>query len=299
MQDTRHAYRGLLWDDTNGIMIAATPPSTFFETLGINTYMSGGEPRTFMARGLDGQLAPKSVEITAKAGSVTVGESVPNANGRWTEERIYTDEITRMKSERRFLQYGARKAVSGIEHENGLADLRALINAHGEGGAWLWDPYLSADDILNTLFYCTHAGADLRALTEGKGAPAGTGAFSTGTVWTWLKALFSNPAPAPSGRERFDREKSKLEAAKGNLRGLRLEYRAKIGAAGWRFHDRFLIFPRPGRGALAWSLGTSVNSFGREHHILQQVVDGQMVLNAFEDLWDELNDPDYVIWKAP
>jgi hypothetical protein len=73
----------------------------------------------------------------------------------------------------------------------------------------------------------------------------------------------------------------------------------KTGQAGWAFHDRFLIFPISGRGALAWSLGTSINGLGNRHHILQQVDDGQLVMEAFRELWDQLDQPEHVVWKKP
>jgi len=82
--------------------------------------------------------------------------------------------------------------------------------------------------------------------------------------------------------------------------GLRLEYRVRRGPAGFGFHDRFLIFPRSEDSpARAWSLGTSVNMLGKEHHILQQVDDGQLVADAFEELWKELIKPEHLIWKRP
>ena len=73
----------------------------------------------------------------------------------------------------------------------------------------------------------------------------------------------------------------------------------KIGQAGWAFHDRFLIFPNTDNGPLAWSLGSSVNSLGRQHHILQHVDDARLVADAFEELWDELSEPEQLIWKVP
>jgi hypothetical protein len=300
LQGPQHAHRGFLWDDVNQILVAATPPSTFIESIRINTYLSGGEPRTFMAPDSDGTMKSRSIGVTTKAGLRTVGDPAIAAEGGWTSKRIYSDEITRMKSERRFLQYGGKQSTNESDHESALADLRALINEHGEGGAWLWDPYLSAEDILKTLFFCTHAGADLRALTEGKELPqAPRPNHGRISFRSFLKIVFRRRVSLPSKDSRFRIQKDKLEAAKGNLRGLRLEYRAKMGTAGWGFHDRFLIFPRAQRGAIAWSLGTSVNSIGREHHILQQVVDGQMVLDAFEELWEQLDDAAYVIWKTP
>lgn len=59
------------------------------------------------------------------------------------------------------------------------------------------------------------------------------------------------------------------------------------------------FFPKADEAALAWSLGTSVNSLGTEHHILQKVDDGQLVADAFVDLWEQLNKPEHLIWKKP
>ncbi len=157
-----------------------------------------------------------------------------------------------------------------------MEDIRYLLNRFGEDGVFLWDPYLSADDLLNTLFYIKYWNADLRAITEGNAIPGQT-------------------SPASF----VEAQRAILYGAQSNLRGLRLEYRIRTGQAGWAFHDRFLIFPRDKAGALAWSLGTSANSLGKQHHILQQVDDGQLVADAFNDLWNQLYLPEHLVWKTP
>jgi len=58
-----------------------------------------------------------------------------------------------------------------------------------------------------------------------------------------------------------------------------------------------LIFPAVDRGAQAWSLGTSINALGKQHHILQRVDDGQRIRDAFEDLWHRLDQPAHLVWK--
>jgi hypothetical protein len=90
-----------------------------------------------------------------------------------------------------------------------------------------------------------------------------------------------------------------LKQRGGNLERLRLEYRGRTGPDGWAFHDRFLIFPGAPDGASAWSLGTSVNSLGKAHHILQKVSNPALVAGAFEDLWATLSKPEHLIWKVP
>jgi hypothetical protein len=192
---------------------------------------------------------------------------------------MYRDETARLAAERRFVQYRPEPCRQQEEHEKALTDLRSLINQHGRDGAWLWDPYLSAQDILETLFHCSQAGVDLRGLTA---------ALVPTEQDTSISILAF-----------FEAQRQEFAAANGNFRGLRLEYRARIGPAGWGFHDRFLIFPRSDRGALAWSLGTSINSLGKQHHILQRVDDGQRIADAFLELWDSLDKPEHLIWKIP
>jgi hypothetical protein len=77
---------------------------------------------------------------------------------------------------------------------------------------------------------------------------------------------------------------------------LDLEVRGKIGNNGYDFHDRFLIFPL--EKPKVWSLGISVNQLGASHHILQEVKNAQHILNAFNKLWDALNNKECLVWKS-
>jgi hypothetical protein len=116
----------------------------------------------------------------------------------------------------------------------------------------------------------------------------------------FINERFARSKPSPSASARFAAEqRATLTGIKSNLRGLNLAYRMRAGAAGWGFHDRFLIFPGTDSAALAWSLGTSINSLGRQHHILQRVDDGQRIKDAFAELWDALDQPEHLIWKTP
>lgn len=84
----------------------------------------------------------------------------------------------------------------------------------------------------------------------------------------------------------------------GNNLGLDLEYRCQYKMNGYQFHDRFLIFPNEERKPLAWSLGTSINSYGKDHHILQKVSNPMIIQKAFEQLWNQLSNNDCLVWKS-
>jgi hypothetical protein len=306
MQDGQGLHRAVVWDDQNRVLLAASGDLAFISSISMRMQALGPSApmRVFTTRDDNGIEKEIEVGLVAPATESIIGEPTRNPAGDWTERRIYREEAARLAREKRFVQYKPLPGQERAEHEKALTDVRLLLNQYGKEGVWLWDPYLSAEDVLNTLFYCPFPGSDLRALTAGydppdeghaprKGPSCREGLRACLPGWLALKG-------APSPTIRFaDRQRAILEGTKSNYLGLHLEFRVKTGQAGWAFHDRFLIFPISGRGALAWSLGTSINGLGNRHHILQQVDDGQLVMEAFRELWDQLDQPEHVVWKKP
>jgi hypothetical protein len=303
MHDGQGLHHGVLWDDENRILLAATGDMTFINQVVINMQVLDPEPRVFTLP--DGKGGEKTVRfgLTPKPIKITAGEPKSDPAGSWTQRRMYREETDRLLAERRLVQY---KPVSGEQlHDKALDDVRYLINRHGEEGVWLWDPYLSAEDIISTLFYCRFSGSELRALTAGyipptEVRPSRKRQPRFGRLRARLRERFVRREKSTSLSARFATEqRATLTGMKSNMRGLNLVYRMRTGSAGWGFHDRFLIFPAADSAALAWSLGTSVNSLGRQHHILQRVDDGQRIRDAFAELWDALDQPEHLIWKTP
>jgi hypothetical protein len=305
MHDGQGLHRGVLWDDANRVLLAATGEMSFFSSVALNMYVPDPEPRVFNVA--DGQGGEKTVRfgLTPKPIQNVVGKPRRHPAGDWTQKRLYREETDRLAAERRFVQYKPQPGQEAAEHATALEDVRFLINRHGEEGVWLWDPYLTAEDVINTLFYCRFSGSDLRALTEGHVPPGeDRPEQSRQSCYYWLYIWFPWLAPPakvePSASEKFAaKQRATLQGIKSNFRDLHLEYRVRTGAAGWGFHDRFLIFPAADRAAQAWSLGTSVNGLGKQHHILQRVDDGQRIRDAFAELWDKLDQPEHLIWKVP
>lgn len=296
--------QNFLWDETEGALLGAQGRTGFITQInfGINAISSHAEPRAFKVRGDDGKYHLVKISVSNTMNS-TVGPLTDQRAFDWTRKRIYREENARLLQESLFKQYTPGDASSSEMHETALNDIRQLINRHGQYGAWLWDPYLSAHDVLKTLFYCTHNRADLRALTAAKEPlpsvhtkPTFKSLTRHAVAVLHAKVPFLRPSPPPSYAERQQQE---LTAAESNNLGLRLEYRMKAGQDGWPFHDRFLIFPKEDGSALAWSLGISVNQIGRSHHILQRVDDGRRIMDAFLELWDKLTKPEHLIWKIP
>lgn len=286
-QGHRGIHRGVLWDESHQVVLAATGEAAFITSLSTHMGLMTSEPRVFFVTQADGTTIRHDVALTSSATTWKTfhGDSETDDTGGRTRGRIYQSQVEQLARQRTFVQY--RPGANGQDdgHRKAISDLRHLLSRYGQEGAWLWDPYLSADDILETLFFCPYADVDLRALTSGGEAK---------------QCQVSDEDSGLSGKRGFiERQRDRLTSVQSNWLGLRLEYRARIGPSGFGFHDRFLIFPNASEGALAWSLGTSVNSLGKAHHILQRVDNGQLVRDAFVELWDELDGPEHLIWKKP
>lgn len=301
-----------IWDDQNRVLVGATPETAFITSVALSMHpiVAGQEPvaRHFLQPGADGSKEPQSVVLRRTEKPHIIGSTPQRPREPWRSARIFAESLTALQGRKEFVQYGK---VTGTGRAEAFDDIRWLMTEHGTHGAWLWDPFLSADDLLRTLFFCPHDGAELKALTSGAQAPAGSEGSdedrphkpqkeSGWAIWKvrfskfWRK-LRSREAPKQSWE---GKQAARLDVTKGNCQGLNLEFRIRKGSAGWSFHDRFIIFPKKDGPAVAWSLGTSVNSLGRQHHILQKVSNGELIANAFLDLWDKLDAPEYLIWKT-
>ncbi|KPQ19870.1 VPA1262 family N-terminal domain-containing protein [Halomonas sp. HL-93] len=271
-------HKGVVWDDEHNLILAATRPSSFVSTFSVEIGIIENEPRVFKIKNKD---IEENIRINVRHTQRNdVGDKSYNHDG-WVQKRLYRDEKTRLTKQKKFIQYKPKAGDVESEHQKAISDIKSLIVQYGEKGVWLWDPYLNANDILKTLFYCPYFGSDLRALTN-------LSAFND-KCETKEKAKGKNAL--------LVEQKKIFQNLDSNFYGIKFEFRARIGSSGWNFHDRFLIFPDTREGVLAWSLGTSVNSLGKQHHILQKIDDGQLIADSFIELWEQLDHQDNLIWK--
>jgi hypothetical protein len=166
----------------------------------------------------------------------------------------------------KFMQYGR----NGPEREKAVGDIRKLIQKYGNEKIYLWDPYIEATDIMDTLYYSATYGTEMRVI----------GKHSQGDANEW--ALI---------------QKNKFETDSNNY-GVNLEFRRQSHNYGYPFHDRFLIFFDDRGTVRAWSLGTSVAGLGKRHHIVQEVNHPKHIADAFEQLWEQLGHPECLVWKS-
>jgi hypothetical protein len=272
-------YQATISEPEIGTLLAATGEFDYISAIPMNIHLASNRTRTFVLKDESGQESEKKVEIITHQ-AMLVGTPYVDPNGGFTQGRVYDEEISRLLEQRRFVQYAKNPSAAQADRVRALQDIRKLINDHGEAGAWLWDPFLGAKDILETLFFCHRHRVDLRGLTSGKEPP--------------------EEESSASSEDFVARQQRGFREARSNLEGLRLEFRRRHTSHGTAFHDRFLIFPRTQRRqTLVWSLGTSINGVGKEHHILQQVDNGQAVMDAFLELWNQLTGPEHLIWRHP
>ncbi|MFK3862266.1 VPA1262 family N-terminal domain-containing protein [Pseudoalteromonas rhizosphaerae] len=204
------------------------------------------------------------LQVSTNSNNFVIGNKNSKSFDEWVRNRKYDQELKELEKTKSFIQY------FGNEGEKAFNDVRELINKHGGQGVYLWDPYLSALDIKNTLYYCS-------------------------TTYVQMKAI--------SGLKQHNRKEQaksdmiiEFEKDKKEFLFLNLEVRGKVGANGYDFHDRFLIFPL--EQPRVWSLGISVNQLGGSHHILHKVQNAQHILNAFNKLWNELNNEECLVWNS-
>lgn len=283
------------------------------------------EERIFVAETGEGQQSVKRIPTALMEFSAGGGASdfITNIN-----ERVYEDERRRLQESLGFIQY--RRETSG--RSRALHDLRELIEKHSHRGAYLWDPFLTATDVMNTLYFSPHSDVPLKAIGSYKGNYQGLLAFPREIAkhefelqleaieddplceivkkvykYRWLRRIFqlqenryqANQAEIASAKRAYwmRREREYLVSKSNNI-GINLEFRLQFGHYGWAFHDRFLIFPLPEGKPRAWSLGTSVNSIGHHHHVFQELPNARLIQDAFDELWKTLDHSDCIVWKS-
>lgn len=304
------ASRYILWDDTSRLILAASAGIQFITSASMNVSFQGSiGTREFYIPLSDGTKKTVTLPLIEENKISITGKAISDPRKVWRDRRIFRDSLKGIRERREFVQYGGN---SGSDAESAFEDIHALLIEHGRCGAWLWDPYLDTKDILTTLFYCPHKKADLRALSAGAQpqmaqdkSPLSKNTSFCHRAEHWLRntsiaewiGLETKFVP-PVEQSWQNKQVEVFKKLKGDCNDLHLEFRVRKGSAGWPFHDRFLIFPSDIGPAKAWSLGTSVNSFGKNHHILQKVADGELIRQAFLDLWEELSGNDYLVWNT-
>ncbi len=245
---------------------------TFIRELALNMGIVNHEPRIFEVNG-------KSFEVQIVNRERSVRNKRKIGYTKFVQSRIYTIEKEDLEKNLSFKQYGNGRVQNQTD---AILDLQNLVKRFGGNGAYLWDPFLQPKDIHSTLYFNDVSMVPLKAIgsiNKTVKQVYNLNGMNIGDIIATYQGSFKNPA--------------------NNNFGLNLEFRIQYEDFGWAFHDRFLMFPSSSDdGPKAFSLGASVNSFGADHHILQEVSHPQRIIDAFEDLWSSLDRPECLVWKS-
>ena len=255
-----------IWDESNQIICSGGQVRSFVES--VNSPMSLQEYNQRIFKLPNGK--EKRINIFTPTSQSQIGKNTKDYRN-WVRNRFLKIEKQELHDTLKLRQFKRDMRQEALDF------IRELIKKYGKNGIYLWDPYLNAKDLLETVFFSPSANSPIKALTGLKIAPQENKTSS-------YKADLANEI-----------NQAIRQAGWLNLTFVNAD-RSKVGD----FHDRFIIFPQAiDEPVRAWSLGTSVNSLGKSHHIIQEVEDGQIIADVFEEMWDQsINDEDNIIWKS-
>lgn len=172
--------------------------------------------------------------------------------------------------------YGYFKSYSEKQHSEAIKDIIEIINARD----LLWDleeicvidPYLTGKDIASTVFFCKKPNIKIRALCS----------------YRTLKdnKETKNEIDSSSTIAFIEQEKSFLESILGKSTDIRLIYRTISNGHGLQFHDRYIILNFNINRSRVWMLGSSINSIGDAHSVIQIVEAPNKIIELFEKQWE-------------
>lgn len=271
----------IIFDPETQLILGYLNNIIYLNSISINSNI--GMPKTRSFSTSDGnQKKSHYVDVFFTDKSIKIEQDKRIELQDWTHHRLYDQGKKEQREKLSFVQYGRKSS----ERKKALHDIRQLINTYGKGGTYLWDPFLSSLDIIQTLYFCKFYNSSLKAIssfTKKQKKVYGCDDFNE-----WICSNSSELKKALAGTKNT---------------GLNLEFRVQHSNFGWAFHDRFLIFPDASslsnsfKRAKAWSIGTSINSIGKSHHILQEVGNAQDILDAFNELWNELSHDSCLVWE--
>lgn len=293
-------------DQINHIKIWRKKPSliiahfsgTFIKSFDFSLGIINHEPRIFEIEGIQKIINISSRDKKKKDTPINYTDQI-NSN-------LYEKEKNELEKKLSFKQYHK------VDNNIALEDIRKLIKQSDKNGVYLWDPFLRSNDILKTLYFSETSGVELRAIGainsttnlvyNDKSTPRVKGE-GLKSFFTCLKSIFLKKEKKQdrgnvNAKSIINKERQILENSNNNNLGLNLEFRMQYENYGWKFHDRFLIFPGDELNKpRVYALGTSINSFGKEHNILQIVAHPQPVIDSFNDLWNSLDKDECIVWK--
>lgn len=158
----------------------------------------------------------KTVDVISGSSVATKKDNIYHRD-ELIELRKYNLLMEEVKNCREFLRYGINKAEG---REKAITDIIELMNRGDGRKVYLWDPYLSAQDILDT-WYCTkYYGVEFKAITSRADCNKD---IEYSTMKDWIS------------------KQAQLLQNGSNHYGIKMEFRCQWKGHGYEFHDRFFM----------------------------------------------------------
>ncbi len=267
-------------DCDNNILLFDESKINYMKSVGTCfNVMDSSEPRTIPQK--DGTV--KTVQLSNPMLSNT---------GIVYSDTHYRSQIgERIRNNKILTHDGDYTTLKANQSERGLNFLRAKLKDPSIKEICLWDPYLKAQDIMDVLYY-EPTGKPFRCITSA------TKAFGENEH---SKACSSEVRGSSESTFEKYRAECRSHFKQSNNKNVQLKLLAQHDNFGWKFHDRFLILvpQNPRQLPDAYSLGTSINSIGKSHHIIQKVTNAREILDNFEELWEKLDNKDCCVIELP
>lgn len=142
------------------------------------------------------------------------------------------------------------------------------------------DPYLVANDLIDTVLFCKKQGIKVRALTSYNKIHKKS-AIGDANDFLDFKQVQSDT----------------LSHSLSKVTDLKIEFRTIRDNHGFTFHDRFIMMRYKINRDRVRALGTSINSIGNEHSILHIVSIPETVTSIFDELWQLTEYDDCLIFN--
>ena len=298
-----------IYDTTNKLILEASSVQ-IIKNINISLNIQCSEPRTFE---IDGKIHKVDV---ATSRNIPMGFSNSKNYIDWSKRRIFEEETRTLEKNLKFKQYGLNDETL----KSAIEDIRQIINKHAKKSksVYLWDPYLDAKGLKNTLFFIETANIECRAISSSKifqrqgrftMPDLDTSLITFRKWWNLNMKIFKSKIGRTHSKEkdelRFNQWKQNMrdelsgESSSTNNYLLNLKFKCQYGQFGRPFHDRFIIFPMADGHTKCWSIGTSINSLGKaHHHIIQEISNAKQIEMAFDQLWEELLDDPCLVWSS-
>lgn len=262
----------VIWDEDNSIICAGGQVGPIFEFGSISVSVNKNNPRIFKLP--DGRVQKINMETQP---ILSIKGKKTKDYRHWSRNRLLKIEKQELHNSLKLGQFKQGMRPKALDF------IRELLRKYGRNGIYLWDPYLNFNDLLETVFFSPYPNIPIKALT---GLKKPTGKKNK------TQSYERNCTDEPNRKLEKEFNEAILEKS-----GLNLTF---VKSKNIKFHDRFIIFPQEiDEPIRAWSLGTSVNSLGNSHHIIQEVEDGQIIADAFEEMWKlSISDEGNIIWKS-